>query len=75
MKVTKEDVEKAEAYYYAAAANAAKATAAVSYDHDYACDYAAAAVEAAVADADKAWDKYIKLKREYYKKLPLIPLR
>ena len=67
MKVTKEDVDKAKsewAYYYAAAANAAKATAAVSYDYDYACDYAASAYDAAI-DADKARDKYFKLKREF----------
>ncbi len=55
--VTKEEVDKAKAYYYAAA----NATAAVSYDYDYACDYAADAVEA----ADEAWNKYIKLKLEY----------
>ena len=63
--VTKEDVDKAKADYNAVAANAAKATAAVSYDYDYACDYTAAAVEAAVADAAKAWEKYLKLKEAF----------
>ena len=63
--VTKEQVEKARADYNALAANAAKATATVSYNYDYACNYAAAAVEDTVADAHAAWDKYIELKKEY----------
>ena len=50
MKVTKEEVDKARAIYVKAA------------DAD---TIAAATIEAAIAAADAAWDKYRKLKREY----------
>ena len=56
-KVTKEEVEKAKAAY-------AKAEA----EWDYAASKSAEATHAAYAAADNAaaaWDKYIKLKREY----------
>ena len=49
--VTKEDVEKAKAIYAKAA------------DADTIA--AAATIEAAIAAADAAWDKYNKLKREF----------
>jgi hypothetical protein len=49
--VTKEEVDKARAIYAKAA------------DADTIA--AAATIEAAIAAADEAWDKYRKLKREY----------
>ena len=55
MVVTKEDVEKAEADYDAAEAGA----------WDAAEAGAAAARKALYADADAAYDKYTKLKKEY----------
>jgi len=49
--VTKEQVEKAKAIYAKAA------------DADTIA--AAATIEAAIAAADEAWDKYLKLKQEF----------
>ena len=56
--VTKEEVEKAEAEWKAAKAAAVAVAATDAYDavYDAACAYVA---------ADEAWDKYVKLEREY----------
>ena len=54
-KVTKEDVDKAEAEWVTAYDDAKAINAA----------YEAAKAAAAYAAANKVWDKYIKLKREY----------
>jgi CO dehydrogenase/acetyl-CoA synthase gamma subunit (corrinoid Fe-S protein) len=56
MKVTKEDVDKAEAEWVTAYDDAK----AINAAHD--AVYEAAAAYAA---ADEAWDEYVKLRREY----------
>ena len=60
MKVTKEQVNKAKTDWSAAKATAYAANA---WDADHAVD----AVDAAAEDAEAAWEKYIKLKKEFEK--------